>query len=155
MNGTRSEAPPREFFNGRDPSYVLKSERPVHRAIAFLAAQGLSYIEVAERLGISPVTVQYVVKQPWCEAEILEIIHKNGGDQVALVLQAEALPSVKKLIEIRDSEESNKEVQRKAANDLLDRIYGKACQPILHRSEELEQLSDQELEAMVNRGKRN
>ena len=153
MNSTNGE--PRPLFNARDPQYVLQSERPVHRAIIFLAAQGLSYIEIAQQLGITPSCVQYVVKQDWAQEEILKQIHENGGNAVAQVLSQQALPSVMKLIELRDSEKSAAEVQRKSANDLLDRIFGKAAQPIIHQQADLETLSDEELAKIAAPGQRN
>lgn len=150
-----SAAEPRPLFNGREPSYELQSERPVHRAIIFLAAEGLSYIEIAQRLGITAVCVQYVVKQPWAEKAILEEIHKNGGNAVAQVLSAQALPSVMKLIELRDNEKVQAEVQRKAANDLLDRIFGRCAQPIIHSQADVAEMSDEELQAIVARQQKN
>ncbi len=146
---------PRPLFNGREPQYVLQSERPVHRAIVFLAAQGLSYIEIAQQLGITPTTVQYVTKQDWAEKEILDIIHKNGGDAVATVLSQQALPSVLKLIELRDNEKVAAEIQRKSANDLLDRIFGKPNQPVTHRQEDLDEMTDAELTAIVAKNRKN
>ncbi len=150
-----NNAEPRPMFNGREPQYVLQSERAVHRAICFLAAQGLSYVEIAQQLGVSGTTVGYVVKQDWAEKEILDIIHKNGGDAVATVLSQQALPSVLKLVELRDSEEVAAEVQRKAANDLLDRIFGRPNQPVTHRQEDLEQMSDAELQAIIAKQQKN
>lgn len=153
VEAARSEPPP--LFNAREPAYLLQAERPVHRAIIWLAAQGLSYVEIAERLGVSPPMVHYVTKQPWAEEAILQAIHQNGGDAVAAVLQAEALPSVKKLIQLRDDAEAPREVQRKSANDLLDRLFGKCVQPIVHQQADLEQLSDKELQELVSRGRAN
>lgn len=150
-----SNPEPRPLFNGRDPQYVLQAERPVHRAIVFLAAQGLSYVEIAQQLGMSAPAVGYIVKQPWAEEEILKQIHSNGGDAVATVLSQQALPSVMKLIELRDSEEVQKEVQRKAANDLLDRIFGKPNQPVTHRQEDLAEMTDAELQAIVAKQQKN
>ena len=155
----RAEGPaqnePRPLFNGREPAYTLQAERPVHRAIVFLAAQGLSYVEIAQQLGMSPPAVGYIVKQPWAEEEILKQIHQNGGEAVEIVLKQQALPSVMKLIELRDSEEVAAEVQRKSANDLLDRIFGKPNQPVTHRQEDLAEMSDAELQAIVAKQQKN
>ena len=157
--GAQSARPPqpepRPFFNPRDPAYVLQSERAVHRGIIFLAAQGLSYVEIAQQLGLSAACVQYVVKQPWAEEEILKQIHSNGGDAVAQVLSAQALPSVMKLIELRDNEKVAAEIQRKSANDLLDRIFGRPNQPVTHRTEDLQEMSDAELQAIVAKQQKN
>jgi len=149
------QSDPRPLFNARDPQYVLQSERPVHRAIIFLAAQGLSYIEVAQQLGITPSCVQYVVKQDWAQEEILKQIHENGGNAVAQVLSQQALPSVMKLIELRDNEKVAAEVQRKSANDLLDRIFGKPNQPVTHSQADLNELSDEELAKIAAPAQRN
>jgi predicted transcriptional regulator len=152
---TQQSQQPRPLFNARDPQYVLQSERPVHRAVIFLAAQGLSYIEIAQQLGITPSCVQYVVKQDWAQEEILKQIHDNGGDAVAQVLSQQALPSVMKLIELRDSEKAAAEVQRKAANDLLDRIFGKPNQPVTHHQENLDEMTDAELQEVIAKSRKN
>jgi DNA-binding MarR family transcriptional regulator len=149
-----TSAPP-DLFNARQPVYELQAERPEHRIICFLSAQGYSITEIAQKTGWTKVMVGYIVKQPWAKALILKEIHEKGGNAVALVLQREALPSIEKLIELRDSDESQKETQRKAANDLLDRIYGKAAQLIVHQQADLDELSDEELAKLATQGRRN
>ena len=152
----RMEAAPPDLFNARQPTYELKAERPEHRTIIFLAAQGMSITEIAQKTGWTTAMIGYVVKQPWAKELILKEIHDKGGDAVAMTLQREALPSIQKLIDIRDSEETQAETQRKAAVDLLDRIYGKCAQPIIHaQAADLESLTDEELAKIVTQGKRN
>ena len=149
-------AAPPDLFNARQPQYTLQAERPEHRVICFLSAQGYSITEIAERTGWTKVMIGYLVKQPFAKKLILEEIHKAGGDAVALTLQREALPSIEKLIEIRDSDKVQAETQRKAAVDLLDRIYGKCAQPIIHaQAANLDELTDEELAKIVTAGKRN
>lgn len=152
----RMESAPPDLFKARQPMYVLQAERPEHRVICFLSAQGYSISEIADKTGWTKVMIGYIVKQDWAKKLILEEIHKAGGNAVATVLQREALPSIEKLIEIRDSNEVQAETQRKAAVDLLDRIYGKAAQPIIHSQvADLDELTDEELAKIVSQGRKN
>jgi hypothetical protein len=160
-NASRSEPKsafadrPRDLFNARNPQYVLAAERPEHRAICFLAAQGLSISEIAQKTGWTTVMIGYVIKQPWAQELILDEIHKAGGDAVALTLKAQALPSIQKLISLRDDPETQRETQRKSACDLLDRLYGKCVQPIVHAEAKPDELSDEELATIVANGRKN
>lgn len=152
---SRSESEPdaRPFWGKRyDPIRELKSERAHHRIIILLKASGMSNIEIAEATGLCQVTVSNTLRQPWALQQVAEEIQRNGQDAIQQVLQGSALDSVAKLIELRDDAASPREVQRKCANDLLDRVFGKPNQPITHRSEDLEKLSDAELEKIARSG---
>lgn len=130
----------------------LKKEQPHHRIMVLLKAAGMSNKEIAEATGYEPCTVGVVVRQPWAMQQIVEEIQKNGQDAIQTILQGSALDSVMKLIELRDADDSPKEVQRKSANDLLDRVFGKPNQPVSHRSEDLATLTDAELEQIARKG---
>jgi hypothetical protein len=141
----------RDLVGGHTPPYYRnKKERPHQRAIAFMAASGMSHKEISDQLGFSPAAIAAICRQPWARQLIVEEIRKAGRDTVREVLQSAALDSVFKLIEIRDKEECQPETQRKAACDLLDRVYGKPNQPITHTSKvELDKLTDEELATII------
>ena len=143
------------LFNMGSPAVHLQREKAYHRMVAFLKAQGMSNVEVAERVGVTPVTVAYVSKQPFVAQMIVDEIAKAGRPEVEVILQGAALDSVNKLIEIRDSEQASPDVQRKAANDLLDRVFGKPNQPISHSQVEANSLSDAELAKCIASGRKN
>lgn len=145
----------RPLYNDPSPAVVLQKEQASHRLIAFLKAQGLSNVEIGQRVGKSPVAVGYICKQPCTAAIIVEEIALAGRSEVEVVLQGAALDSVNKLIEIRDDADASKDVQRKAANDLLDRVFGKPNQPMTHANVDLDTLSDAELAKIAKSGKHN
>lgn len=118
------------LHNRKRGGVVLQQEQLHHRIFALLKAQGHDCREIAELTGYTATTVQYTLAQPWMEALILKEVMRIGRTKIAAVLDAEVLPSVKKLIDVRDSEKASPDVQRKAANDLLDRVFGKPNQPI-------------------------
>jgi len=143
---------PHRLHNAKDPYYPLKHEKFAHRNIIFLKAQGLSNVKIAEQLGITAVTVSNVLRQPWAQTQVLEIIHENGGDAVRQLLCDEALRSVERLIVERDNPEARPSERIVAADKLLDRLYGKPNQPIEHRSQNLDTMSDEELERIARQG---
>lgn len=139
------------LFNPLQPAYILRHERPEHRAIIFLRSQCLTYKEIAAKLGWSPAGVANVCKQPWAQAIIVKELQKAGREAVQSLLDAEDVPSVLKLVEIRDDPTAPKAEQRKAANDLLDRKYGKPTQPILTAEVDPRTLSDVQLAEIAKR----
>lgn len=140
------------LHNPADPRHTLKREKLEHRVIIYLKSQGMTYGEIAQRTGYCKATVANVCKQPWARSIILAEITKAGRDQVETVLQGEALESVLKLIDIRDSEKAPVETQRKAANDILDRVYGKPNQPVQHSDVDAKTLTDKQLMEIARRG---
>jgi hypothetical protein len=126
---SNTDKEPRPLFNGREPAYVLKAERPEHRIIIMLKAAGRTNVEIAEATGTTPVHVAHIVKQPWAVEQILKEIENAGREPVIEVLQGAAVEAAQTLVEVM-REAENKETKRKAANDILDRKLGKANQPI-------------------------
>lgn len=136
----------RKFHNARDPYYHIQREKPEHRIVLYLKAEGYSHREIAEISGLTTVAISNIIRQPWAQEELLRIIQSHGEPAVETILKGEAVNSVFKLIELRDSGESPRETQRKAANDILDRLFGKPNQPVQHSGNlDLAKLSDAEL----------
>jgi hypothetical protein len=152
LSGPLHEQP---LFNARQPAYELKSEKPEHRIVIFLKAQGHSQKEIAALTGMTVPAISYITAQPWAQAMILQEIAQAGRGEVEVLLQGAAADSIRKLIELRDDSDAPKEVQRKASNDLLDRHFGKPTQPIAHASVNLDTLSDAELAKLAQQGRVN
>lgn len=51
-------------------------------------------------------------------------------EELRKLCQAEAENSINVIIAIRDAKKINPDIRRRAANDLLDRGYGKPAQPV-------------------------
>jgi len=122
-------AEPRGMFNARQPAYELKAERPEHRAVIMMKAAAMTNVEIARATGMSPVTVAYIVKQPWAQEQILKEIEESGREAVIQLLRVSAIDAAERLIAIAESA-ANDETRRKANNDILDRVFGKPNQPV-------------------------
>jgi len=120
---------PRPLFNGRQPAYVLKAERPEHRAIIMLKAAGRTNVEIAEATGTTTVHVATIVKQPWAVTQILKEIEGAGREPVIELMQGAAFDAATRLIEIANVAK-NEETKRKANLDVLQFSFGKPNQPI-------------------------
>lgn len=154
-HGEMDELPIRPLFisenAGSKPRCVYEREKPVHRAIIAMACGGAGVMEIAAALGIHRDTVRCTLLQPWAKEEIAETISRSGRSAVNSLVLAACVDSVYKLIELRDDAAAPKEVQRKAANDILDRAFGKPNQPVTHREEKLEELTDEQLLDLVEK----
>lgn len=146
---------PQALFNEQDwPAAIArrKQEKYEHRIIAFYRAQGFSGVEIAAKMGCSPGTVYQILKLPWVKQAILEVINEEGRDAVQETLRATSLDTIHFFIEARDDQKAQLRDRISAGKELLDRLYGKASQPIIHREEtDLDKLSDQQLAEIVSK----
>ena len=149
------EAAPR-FFNQdkRKPQHVLQVERPEHRAICILAAQGLTSTEISEQTGWTTATIQNVRKQEWAQVYIAQLMEKAGRKSVMNDLQGAARDAAALIIKsVRGELADQKPADRcKDAHKLLDRLYGTAPQIVMHGNADAAELSDEELAATIASG---
>ena len=131
------------FHDSPVPHQWLKYEKPHHRMIAMLSAEGNTIKEIAEITGFNRETVTNVLRQPWMQRIILDHIAAHS-DRVMLEIRAECMASKRVIAELRDTAESEP-VRLKAAQDFLDRTYGKPNQPMSVSQVDASQLSDDEL----------
>ena len=108
---------------------ALKHEQPHHRMMVSLRARGYTIREIADMTGRTAATVSYTLKQPWARAMMLDLLRQDDA-QLAEILRAEAMPSVEKLVEIRDDGGANRREQLAASMALLDRFLGKPTQRV-------------------------
>lgn len=121
-------ANPDKLFNSKLPNLAIQSEKPAHRVIVYLKAQGLSNREIAEKLGYTQPWVSQITRQPWFQNAVVEEIRRAGEDVVAKFLEGETLSSVQTLVAIRDDEAQKGATRVSAANAILDRALGKPTQ---------------------------
>lgn len=116
------------YYGDIDPTVVLKKETNRHRLICFLAAEGHSTKEISEKIGMTPMSVSNILRQPWARERVQTEIRLAGQDEIRSILEAQVKPSLERLVTLRDTAESE-QVQKAAADSLLDRFLGKATQP--------------------------
>lgn len=128
---TAAELDPDRLFRqveSNPPNFAIIHEKPWHRMVIYLKAQGLSDKELAVRTGKSAPWISQLCRQPWFRLRLVQEMKDAGVNGIQKVLQASALDSVFTLIDIRDDANSPKAVRRACADSLLDRYLGRAVQ---------------------------
>jgi hypothetical protein len=139
---------PPPLFGEHTPAVELQREQTGHRLICYLAAQGHSNVEIAQLVGCTPVKVAYTKKQPWAAKLINELQDVYGRKAVYKILSRAAVAAAKTIAEtakIDGTVQASAAVRAKTANDLLDRLFGKADQTVKHVNADPQDLSDAEL----------
>lgn len=127
---TRDEEAQVDGMFGASVAYAkVKKERPLHRLILWAALNGQKPKEIALSLRVTPQTVYNIQGQPWFQEAFCKITAERGQDALQTILEGELVPTVKKLIEIRDAADTPAAVKRQTCVDLLDRLRGK---PTVH-----------------------
>ncbi len=138
-------------LDGSQKLPVLKREQIHQRMMVLLKAQGYSNVEIAQQLGYSPVTVNYVLRQPWARERLVKLVMEKGQEGVDSILKAELVPSLLKIVEVRDDPTSKKGEVLAASQALIDRFLGKPTQRVetsqAPKSADIEQLKH-ELETL-------
>ena len=149
-NGVNA-ALPNGLFNDLDAREILTYEKPVHRRMAEMAAQGYTHKEIGEFTGYTPHYVSNVLRQPHMREHTLKTIKQTVQDEMKEFLEGEVLPSLRVLKEVRDSETVKPSDKITASTALLDRFLGKPTQPISTGAKPPAEMSDEELREQVQR----
>ncbi len=140
------DATPRHGW--KKPPIVLQQEKFEHRCVAYLKAEGKSNEEIAQITGYSDTRVGYLVKQPWMEPFILELIASRGGKKVEEFIEDHVMPALETITGIMLDEEAARRDRISCANAILDRKYGKPNQPMSYReSKPVDQMTLEEVDA--------
>jgi len=121
------------YFNDSDrlagdrlSAVTLQQERPIHRIMIYLHAQGSSVKDIATHTGFTSQAVSNILRQPWARLRLVQILKESGGDEVKHFLTHEVAPSLTILREIRDGDIPGRTSDRlTAASAILDRALGK------------------------------
>jgi hypothetical protein len=141
------------LYNAAQPSVEVIHEKPEHRLIAFLKAEGRSNREVAKRTGYTEAWISQICRQRWMIDRIVYEMNQAGRETVSSLLAMSAADSVITLITLRDDSSAPKAVRKACADSLLDRYLGKPTQTIVNQHEEAlskpnQQAASEELEAL-------
>ena len=93
--------------------------------VVWMTAQGMNCKTIATKLGISTNAVSQCMNRPGFRQKVRAAIQESGKDQLTATLEAEVLPSIETLIQVRDNEAEKGATRVQAANSILDRFLGK------------------------------
>lgn len=118
------------FYGDKRPNLAVQREKPEHRIVIFLKAQGLANREIAQRTGYTEPWISQVLRQPWARERLVAEMREAGRDAVQELIKASAEDSVFTLISLRDDPKAPASVRAAASNSLLDRYLGKPTQKV-------------------------
>jgi hypothetical protein len=148
-NGDNAKLP--GALNGDlDAKYLLGREKPWHRTVLQMASAGYTNREVSKFVGRSVDAVENTLRQPFAREFLINEAKKTVQDEIKALLESEALPSIRKLVSVRDGEGVRPSDVIQASNSILDRFLGKPTQPITTDAKPMAELSDEELRAQVS-----
>lgn len=122
----QESANPLSLHGGKPPTVEIQNEKPEHRVIMLLLAQGCSPAEVAEATGYTVVHIRNLRRQPWFREKFTALMTELGKDAVQAWLKSEIPASLETLASIRDDDNQRGATRVAAANSILDRGLGKA-----------------------------
>lgn len=133
------------------PKYLLNREKPWHRTVINMAAAGYTNVEIGKIVGRDVGTIANTLRQPWARRYLINEAKKTVQDEIKALLESEALPSIRKLVAVRDGEGVRPSDVIQASNSILDRFLGKPTQPITTDAKPMSELSDIELKEQIQR----
>jgi hypothetical protein len=139
------------FFNAHPPNLAILHEKPEHRTLLWMKAQGASNREIAYQSGYTEPWLSQLFRQPWAQERLVQIITDNGRDVVSELLKAAAPDSVLKLIDLRDDPQTPAATVRATCENLLDRYLGKPKQQVELQSTNTTNLKVEELDTEIKR----
>src|ERR1043165_1540052 len=122
--------PGETFFNQRTPNLGVLHEKVEHRLILLCKLRGMSNREIAMESGYSEPWISQLLRQPWAVAMMARLTTETGVEAIQKILESEAVPSIMRLVELRDDPEVPATVARSACDSLLDRYLGKPTQHV-------------------------
>jgi hypothetical protein len=137
------------LFNDTDPYIFFDREKPVHRRMAEMSAQGFNVKEIAEYTHYESHYVSQVLKQPYARQYMIRSVKQSAQQEMKEFLEAELMPSLKTVKDVRDDLNARQSDRLSASRELLDRLLGRSAQPILQSDVAAEKLSNEELERRV------
>jgi hypothetical protein len=119
------------MHGSKPPHHEIVEEKPWHRACALMFAAGsVTSKEVAEAFEVSVPTVRNLLRQPWFQERVTQLMAEHGGRDIMALFRAEGWNSLVTLVEIRDDSKVSASVRSANARDILDRALGKPIQRI-------------------------
>jgi hypothetical protein len=119
-----------DFFGAKDPQMAIQQEKPEHRQVVLLKANGLANHQIARVTGFSKAYVSVILRQPWARSLLAESMAQATEDAFQNILASEVMPSLLVLAELRDDENAPHSVRANCADKILDRALGKPAQTV-------------------------
>lgn len=113
------------LHNDSDSVREIQQEKPIHRKFVELHMQGYNCTEIAAITGHSMQWVSQILKQPFARQRMINEAKKTVSEELKELLESEIIPSMKKIIEVRDNPKSRGADVLAASEKVIERFMGK------------------------------
>jgi hypothetical protein len=127
---TKAASPSETFFNARLPNLAVMHEKPEHRLLLLLKLRGMTNREIAETSGYTEPWLSQVFRQPWAVRTMAQISAESGAASIKGLLESECVPSIMRLVELRDAPTTPPAVVKSACDSLIEKFLGKPAQQV-------------------------
>lgn len=124
----------------------IAEEVPWHRMAAMMLTNGATNLEVAQAAGVKKEAVAHIRGNRWFQ-ELMATLETEKGQAYSALLQGEAVASLEKVIELRDTAENPKLVLQ-AATWLAEQAHGKAIQRVEVKTQKIHASPQDELQSI-------
>ena len=129
------------------PGQMRKKEKPVHRLMAFMAANGYNHKEISEATGQTTASVSNVLRQPFMRALMQATQRDMEGDFRKEVVE-KGQAAFARVVELSESARSEA-VKADLDKYLINRYLGMPSQPIEQIGKPAADMTDDELKMAV------
>lgn len=140
-------ATPNGLYNDIAPHHELRREQPWHRVAINMARRGFSNQIISVKLGKSPVAISNLLRQPWARDYIVNKMEDDIQTEVANMFKGAVKVAAGNILTALQSEDEA--VRMRASVNVVERVCGKATQPIREEKVEPEKMTDDELERRI------
>lgn len=117
-------------MGSKDPAWDLNREQPWHRMAAHFFSVGDTAAGVARKVDRSQPAVHNLLRQPWFQKFVTQLMAERGDKDISRLFRAEDLNNYSTMVEMRDNPNTRAELKFKITQDMLDRSMGKATQRV-------------------------
>lgn len=133
-------------------AHVRQRERPEHRLMICMAANGFNITEIAEKSGYSAQAVSSILREPWARARIIGMQQEVGMDELQRTIRQGASGAIARIRQRAENDQVDPGVRERADEYLANRYLGKPKEQVEHTHKPVDKLSDSELTAIIEQG---
>lgn len=147
-----------DYVGFKPTQYTRQEERYHHRLIVLLKSKGMKNTEIQQVLAeqgakISSIAIGQITRQPWAIKMLNELLANSGAGSVQTVFSSAAVKAAQVYEAVLDDPEVETKDKLRAADSILDRLYGRPRQSVeMTHKKDASKYSDEELVAIIDGG---
>jgi lambda repressor-like predicted transcriptional regulator len=140
------------LYGDIDAKLPLEREQLHHRRFIEMAEAGYTIREISDATGYTKVSVSNTLRQPWARERMIQNMRRTTQDELKEMLERASPDSLRRIMARAADPNAKPEVQQRADEYLLNRFLGTPTQTVNLPKQNLQELTDDELNAIAARG---